>query len=148
MLLNLPSKKDIYKLKHGASCFYYKVPHEKLGVKFYDTKNERSYAMQMQQLCYYSGIAPKTGEKVDHEGFYGYVTEHVPTLKELYGDWDKVPRKIQNQLDDLVEYIYACCEHEVDCNWLNFGLVNNRLICIDFGFHDRTFYDYYQLEKA
>lgn len=144
----LPSQDVISKLKNGASCYYYKIPETNLGIKFYESKHERSYARQMQEVCSLAGVAPKTGKNIDCNGYYGYITEHIPTLKSIYGRWNNVPRKIQRQLDDLVEYVYICSEHEVDCNWLNFGLINNKLVCIDFGFHDRTYYGQHQLELA
>lgn len=94
----------------------------------------------MQELSYFAGVAPKTGKIINHAGYYGFVTEHVVTLGELYRSQENVPKSYLNQLDNLVRAVYNCCEHEVDTNWLNFGIIGKQLVCIDFGFHCRDSY--------
>lgn len=144
----LLSRSEIENLKGGASCFYYKIPGENLGIKFYEDKHERNYSLQMQEICYHAGLAPKTGKIVDHAGFYGFETEHVLTLKEKFEDVDKVPARLIDKLDDLADEIFTVSGHTLDYNWLNFGLIGKYLVCIDFGYHDHTYYDSHILERA
>lgn len=131
------SKKEILSLDSGVSCYYYKIPHQMIGVKLYKTKRERNYSLQMQSLAYLAGLAPKTGNKIDCDGFFGFETEHVLTLEKQFSSWKLVPKKFQNQLDNLVQAVYDCCEHEVDRHWKNFGIINDNLVCIDFGYSER-----------
>lgn len=105
-----------------------------MGIKFYKDKYERNYALQMQELSSYAGLAPQTGKKIDHCGYYGYYTQHAQALNTMYDDLKDVPRKIKNAMSDLSDDIFTVCEHKVDMNWNNFAYVGKQLVCIDFGY--------------
>lgn len=134
----LPTKQEILNCEHGISSYYYKI-NEKIGVKFFNNKNERDDSKIFQKSAYYAGLAPNVYESIYHEGFWGYYTDNVEMLHKKYS-WQNMPRKIHKQIDKLGEELYNACNFDVDYNWKNFGYLDNKLVCVDFGYVDNYAY--------
>lgn len=127
----LPNKHQIVKLTHGISSYYFPIGSR--GIKFFKNKNERDYSRLNQHIAFLAGLAPEVFETVDSDGYYGYYTESVEMLHNIYSE-KEINKKFGNKMDRLADEIYDCCSFTTDLNPYNFGLKNGRLVLVDFGY--------------
>lgn len=125
------TKEDVLKCSHGLSSYFY-IVSDVLGIKFFKSKLERNRSRQKQEIAYHSGLAPKPGSIYDIPGFFGYYTERVVMIHDLY-TYKTIPSKIYRQMQILEQELLTCCDFEIDVNWQNYGVINGQLVCIDFG---------------
>lgn len=141
--MQLPTKEKIKKCPHGISSYYYQV-NDDWGIKFFHKRDERDYSKTFQKSNYLAGLAPSVGNNVNHQGYYGYFTEHVDMINKIYKHFDNIPNKILKQIDTLSEDIKMSSDFDIDKNWHNFGInKNGKLICVDFGYFAENRYEYF-----
>ena len=133
----LPTKSEIIKCKHGISSFYYPMGNK--GIKWFERKAERNYSKEYQNLAFLAGLAPETFENVYSDGFFGYVTESVQMLHDLY-TFEQLPNKYHKMISNLCSDIYDAIYFTVDENYHNFGIKNDKLVLVDFGYSSEYSY--------
>lgn len=133
----LPTKSEIVKCTHGISSFYYPIGNK--GIKFFQNRAERNYSKEYQNLAFLAGLAPETFENVYSDGFWGYVTESVQMLHSLY-TFEQLPNKYHKMISNLCDDVYDAIYFTTDQNYRNFGIKNNKLVLVDFGYSSEYSY--------
>jgi len=137
MLKVLPTSSEIKGCPHGISSYFYPI-NENRGIKWFKNKSERDYSKRNQHLAFLSGLAPQAFEDVYSDGFYGYVTESVEMLHNLYSH-KEIDKKFSKKIDSLVDELYNSSDFVVDENLKNFGIKNGKLVLVDFGYADYSY---------
>ena len=125
------TSEQIKKCNKGISSYFLPVSPE-IGIKLFPKKGERDRSRYKQNIANLAGLAPKVGDTIDICGFYGYYTERVIMLHTLY-KFNKIPKKILNQMYDLEDQLLESCDFKIDTNWQNYGFIGKRIVCVDFG---------------
>ena len=129
----------------GIACQFIKLD-EKWGIKKYSSKKTRDRAYAAQKKMAEVGCAPQVGASFNvDEWRFCYVTEVAQPLMdgydgsgnwlERYGESDKlkadseVLRWMDNALDEMAKHNY----YMSDAHLANFGILGNKVVCIDFG---------------
>lgn len=128
---------------NGGTARFYNI--DGIGHKVFYCERSRDFSYKMQKLASLHGLGPKCHSRfiVHHpvEGmqraYWGFITEIAPDLwkapnrEYLTGDKHRFLKKFQEkgfQLNDT---------HDG-----NFGLLNGRIVCIDFGHPSHTHLEY------
>lgn len=125
------SSTEVLKCRHGISSYFYPVSDEQ-GIKFFKNKSERDRSYLKQEIAYHAGLAPKVGKIINIQGFFGYYTQRVQMIHDIY-TFDNLPNKIIKKMNELEIELINSCDFEIDLNWQNYGLIGNNLVCVDFG---------------
>ena len=137
----------------GKQCRYIKI-NEKWGLKLYRHEHKRDECYDNQYACACIDLAPQVGDTVDlpeGEYRYGYITENAEVLFDANEKNDKKAwdwhRENINQLFAIADKIkeetdfFFCDDHP----W-NWGLVDGKLVPIDFGEYDNDDDDFSDIE--
>lgn len=137
------TKQQILNAPNGISAYYIRIDNE-WGIKlFKNGKGERDSSRFNQEIAYQAGLAPKVGKNVYLHGYFGYYTQHVDMLCNKYNSHKDIPQKVMRKLDRLIDDLYNSCDFEMDTNWENIGVLSDgRLVCVDFGYCDNSYYRY------
>jgi hypothetical protein len=129
----LPNKKQIEGCKHGISSYYYPL-NDQWGIKWFKNKRERDSSKYYQHIASLSGLAPKTGNNVYSDGYWGYYTENVDMIHDIYKSRHLIPNRIHKQISNIMDDLVSSCDFEPDANWKNFGIKDGKVVYVDFGF--------------
>jgi hypothetical protein len=130
----------------GVSCSFIKL-NDRWGIKKYYDKEKRNDNYKRQRHMASVGLAPKVGPKFHFEDMdiYCYVSEAVQVLIEAESvviNWEKREREHRAIYDSIeimgwirkaVNDMMVAGYQMTDTHAANFGILGNRVICIDFG---------------
>lgn len=122
----------------NSECVF--VPYEDHGVKLYKTKRDAQRVLQRQELAHKHGIGPAVLGGVKEYAIcppgckktrvmYGYKTELVLVLDHI--------RKESIKLEKKMARIFKTGHSYMDMHDGNYGVLNGKVVAIDFG--DMTF---------
>ncbi len=138
---------------YGVQCRFIKL-NDKWGVKVFHRKDTRDYAYDNQKAAAKYKLGPQIGQKFDlpitlsedYDG-YCYITEVAKILIKYRYDydrwedhkytklWDEITEKYKNRINTLCMKLQKKInwDFETDSHIGNVGLLNGKLVCIDFG---------------
>lgn len=128
---------------YGCTCTFMKFD-DNWGIKVYDDKRTRDKACERQARMHKVGYAPSVGASFNiGDDRYCYITELAKPLidctKEANTNWsafsaafEKENPTARKDVDDLVEKMYKENYVYCDAHYGNFGMLNGKLVCIDF----------------
>jgi hypothetical protein len=125
----------------GVHCQFIKLDAS-WGIKVYrGRKDVRDRAFNQQSAMAQVGYAPQVGESFDVGDNFCYVTQVAQPLIE--GDRDGgsdyndefsiIEKRYSDEMFDVVDEMRQHGFYMSDVHAANFGWLNNKLICIDFG---------------
>lgn len=114
----------------GSECTFYKT--KRLGYKVYHSYNDISEvfdAFNKQKKAYRAGIAPKPGYIfITNDNQIGYTTQLAKPIRSSI-NWNIFDNQVGKLEDKMIKLGLSTCDvHEDNC-----GVINGRLVCIDFG---------------
>jgi hypothetical protein len=132
-----------YSSPHGVSCYF--VPlDDNWGVKVYESASKRDENICMQARAAEHGLGPEVGESFDlPDGQYCYVTERAELLDFVNEDDAHFnyedDEAWQHENWDEINELTTALQREIgfrfyDVHAANFGYIEGRLVCIDFGY--------------
>lgn len=127
----------IRKSPNGVSASFVQINNE-WGVKVFTSESTRDYSYKMQHKASLLGLAPHVGEKFDlGEGQYCMICEVVEVFQTQDMSYEDERAVISNRSEEIKELKKILVEeigfHFYDDHLGNYGLINDRLVCIDFG---------------
>jgi hypothetical protein len=133
---------------NGCQCKFIKLDN-KWGLKLFTSPRKRDEVCENQKKCHKVGYAPEVGECVDLPSGpirFGYITEIAEIIfdeKDYQGDdtdWTEVDDWYSENYDELkqtkkeIEKLTGW--NFVDDHAFNWGILNGKIIPIDFGVLD------------
>lgn len=106
----------------GCSCGFYEV-----GLKLYHDEEDRDEAFLRQQHAHAHGIAPFAVAKLEVDGQPALLTELVDMVREYPGDG--AVRDAEMRHEEV--FGFKCGDFHAG----NMGLVDEKIVFIDFGYH-------------
>lgn len=124
----------------GCQAHFYKMGNSKYGIKVYRTFNLAYESFLRQKKASSYGLAPKVKRMIiaklnnNEELFFGYETEKAREI-DFECEIDKtIYFKASSHLFKQLRRIGLCGDFgETNC-----GILNNKLVAVDFGSHSET----------
>jgi len=120
----------------GIHCRYIKV-NKNVGIKCYTSEVVRDGSCYMQTQAAEHGLGPKVYNKLQIDGMFCYVTEHVEIRQFDFEDtvpgtddvdYGEMIDNLQTELKRKINYMFT------DVSESNVGFTKSgRMVCIDFG---------------
>jgi hypothetical protein len=144
--MSMSSRQEVLEAVNGTSrskspsgaTAYFVTLNEEWGIKVFDGYDERDEAHERQGRAAKHGLGPRVGECFDlPNGKYCYVTEVAETFtdgnnfdeeeeEDFYAEWGPECQGLLRALDSAEVSCY-------DDHAGNYGLLNGKLVFIDFG---------------
>lgn len=121
----------------GCEALYFAMGKSRYGIKVYRTESLAKKSYKRQKIASRLGLAPKVGnfyciETTEQEfgqrkPYYGFETQKARQVTLRSPVWQRDNQKLYDELRKI--YLHGdFCEH-------NCGVINNKLVAIDFGSH-------------
>lgn len=119
----------------GCTAKFYVI--QDIGHKVFRSERERDYSYKQQKIASFMGMGPKCHSRFmipcTHTPglvWYGFISEVAPELmnhpsRSLLAD---EVNKFTDKFRDVFSFN--------DCHWGNLGVLNGKVVCIDFGHPD------------
>lgn len=133
------------KVPRGISCRFLKL-NEDWGIKAYHCPSERDNAFNRQKKCYGFGCAPRVGIKFDAgNDYFCYTTQVANAITEAvtgydqrgYYEQNRMIREVYPDIDSMIAAVRRQSAengyHMYDNHYGNWGMLEGKLVRIDFG---------------
>ena len=124
---------DGYEDGSGAECLYFAMGRAKWALKLYSDRGSRDTAFRGQKRAYARGMAPAVGKRcvIIYDGAvcFAYETKRAEAIDlDINSHADLYDEQIRRLEDRLRRIGFGEDMHEDNC-----GIINGKLVCIDFG---------------